>query len=83
MAEIIGPPRTTRTIIYNLVLEKEFESIIEIKIKKLIRSCMLINIRRINDYRISMIFSYDYENLMLTKIKYDKKKKGKEEFIGK
>lgn len=44
---------------------------------------MLINIRRINDYRISMIFSYDYENLMLTKIKYDKKKKGKEEFIGK
>lgn len=83
MAEIIGPPRTTRIIIYNLVLEKEFESIIEIKIKKLIRSCMLINIRRINDYRISMIFSYDYENLMLTKIKYDKKKKGKEEFIGK
>lgn len=83
MAEIIGPPRTTRTIIYNLVLEKEFESIIEIKIKKLIRSCMLINIRRINDYRISMIFSYDYENLMLMKIKYDKKKKGKEEFIGK
>lgn len=44
---------------------------------------MLINIRGINDYRISMIFSYDYENLMLTKIKYDKKKKGKEEFIGK
>lgn len=83
MAEIIGPPRTTRTIIYNLVLEKEFESIIEIKIKKLIRSCMLINIRGINDYRISMIFSYDYENLMLMKIKYDKKKKGKEEFIGK
>lgn len=83
MAEIIGPPRTTRTIIYNLVLEKEFESIIEIKIKKLIRSCMLINIRGINDYRISMIFSYDYENLMLTKIKCDKKKKGKEEFIGK
>lgn len=83
MAEIIGPPRTTRTIIYNLVLEKEFESIIEIKIKKLIRSCIFINIRRINDYRISMIFSYDYENLMLTKIKYDKKKKGKEEFIGK
>lgn len=83
MAEIIGPPRTTCTIIYNLVLEKKFESIIEIKIKKLIRSCMLINIRRINDYRISMIFSYDYENLMLTKIKYDKKKKGKEEFIGK
>lgn len=81
MAEIIGPPRTTCTIIYNLVLEKEFESIIEIKIKKLIRSCMLINVRRIN--RISIIFSYDYENLMLTKIKYDKKKKGKEEFIGK